>query len=228
MGAKKIQGRHELKYIINYFDHLELSLKLRTVLKSDNNSNEKGIYKIRSLYFDNYMDKALKEKVDGLNHREKFRIRYYNDNIDFIRLEKKSKINGICYKVSEKITYDECNKLLSGDKEFLKNPNKPLFIELYTKMMYQNLLPKNIVDYTREAYIYNAGNVRITIDSDIRSSNNIKDFFNFSLPTVQILNARILEVKYDNYLSDNIKFITGLKNRQVTSFSKYSNTRINY
>ena len=39
---------------------------------------QQGVYRIRSLYFDNLADKALREKLDGVNGREKFRIRYYN------------------------------------------------------------------------------------------------------------------------------------------------------
>ncbi len=228
MNLKKTQGRHELKFIINYFDYLNLSLKLKHVMKIDNNALKNGKYKIRSLYFDNYNDKALMEKINGINNREKFRIRYYNDNVDFIRLEKKSKVNGICFKVSEKITYDECNKLLKGDNSFLNNSNKPLFLELYNKMNYQLIKPKNIVDYTREAYIYKPGNVRVTIDSSIQSSNKVNGFFDSELPTVEILNKTILEVKYDNYLPDVIKLLTGLNSRHASSFSKYSNTRINY
>lgn len=54
-------------------------------------TEHQGEYKIRSIYFDHYHDKALQEKLMGINNREKFRIRYYNDDVSFIRLEKKSK-----------------------------------------------------------------------------------------------------------------------------------------
>jgi len=85
--------RHEYKHIINMSDLLQLKMRLGAALQHDEHSGEDGTYYIKSLYFDNYMDKAYREKKDGVNKREKFRIRYYNNDISFIRLEKKSKIN---------------------------------------------------------------------------------------------------------------------------------------
>ena len=86
--------RHEIKHEITYHDMIILRKRLQTVMKRDSYAKD-GIYKIRSLYFDNISDKALREKIDGVNHREKFRIRYYNDDTSFIRLEKKSKKSGL-------------------------------------------------------------------------------------------------------------------------------------
>ena len=84
--------RHEWKHEINYSDMIILRQRLRAVMKPDENAVD-GKYFIRSLYFDNLSDKALREKIDGVNCREKFRIRYYNGDTSLIHLEKKSKIN---------------------------------------------------------------------------------------------------------------------------------------
>jgi len=80
--------RHELKHHINYLDYVAIRNRLQVVAKQDANVGEDGTYQIRSLYFDNYQDKALREKIDGVNNREKFRIRYYNDDFSYIKLEK--------------------------------------------------------------------------------------------------------------------------------------------
>lgn len=93
-------GRHELKHYINYFDVLELRARLPYVAKINRNAKNGNGYLVKSLCFDNYNDKALREKLDGLNDREKFRIRLYNNDTSFIRLDKKKKRNGICYNVS--------------------------------------------------------------------------------------------------------------------------------
>jgi hypothetical protein len=58
-------------------------------------------------------DKNLKEKLYGVNNREKFRIRYYNDDPSFIKLEKKTKVNGLGTKLSAPLTKAECEKLLA-------------------------------------------------------------------------------------------------------------------
>ena len=105
-----MEFRHEYKYYINYGDYIVLRQRLRAVLQSDSHADENGEYHIRSLYFDNYSDKALREKLDGVNIREKFRIRYYNHDLNVNLLEKKSKINGLCNKQSVNITKEQAQK----------------------------------------------------------------------------------------------------------------------
>ena len=129
--AEDTKFRHELKHYINYSDYLAIKSRIRTIMHIDRNANSNNEYRIRSLYFDNVYDKALMEKVIGIPKRDKFRIRFYNDNHEFIRLEKKSKIRGLCLKDSERITKEECLKIINGDIEFLKESGKKLFIDLY-------------------------------------------------------------------------------------------------
>lgn len=107
----KPKGRHELKHYISYGDMLQLRARLSFVAKPDKNSADGKGYRVRSLYFDNYNDKVLKEKINGVNDREKFRLRFYNNDISFIRLEKKSKKNGICFKENATVTYEQCRRL---------------------------------------------------------------------------------------------------------------------
>ncbi|WP_299997386.1 polyphosphate polymerase domain-containing protein [uncultured Clostridium sp.] len=220
--------RHELKFFINFSDYFEIKNRIKYIAYLDKNANTSGNYHIRSLYFDNFNDKALLEKINGYSKREKFRIRYYNDNFDFIRLEKKSKINGLCTKFSAPITKKECKKLLNNDIDWMLNSNKSLIKELYFKMKSQMLKPKAVVDYTREAYIYKPGNVRITIDSNVRTGIYSQDIFNMTLPTIKIPNndAIILEVKFDEFLPDIIKDVIQTNTRKSTSISKYASSRM--
>lgn len=81
--------RHEMKVFINYSDYISIKSRLKNFAKLDKNASENGVYHIRSLYFDNFNDKSLMEKINGFNNREKFRIRFYNHNHSFIKLEKK-------------------------------------------------------------------------------------------------------------------------------------------
>ena len=80
--------RHEWKHLISVSDSITIRQRLSAVAQPDPHAVD-GRYEIRSLYFDNLYDKALREKIDGVGVREKFRIRYYNDNTDLIHLEKK-------------------------------------------------------------------------------------------------------------------------------------------
>lgn len=168
--------RHELKYKISYSDYLAIRTRLAAVAKLDIHAGKSGSYQIRSLYFDNYKDKALREKLDGVDVREKFRIRYYNLDSSRITLEKKEKIHGMCRKKQAAITKEQCQSLLNGIEIPLSEECSPLLRELQEKMKHQCIRPRVIVDYTREPYVYEQGNVRITLDYDIRTGLFCRDF----------------------------------------------------
>ena len=220
--------RHELKHNINYSDYIALRQRLKLIAKQDPNVDKHGKYKIRSLYFDNFCNKALMEKINGINNREKFRIRYYNSDFNYIKLEKKGKTNGLCFKRSARLTVDQCNMILAGDLEWMKQSSDPLISELYYKMCYQQLKPRTLVDYVREPYTFKPGNVRITIDTDIRTGLNSRDLFNQELPALKTsLNGLIiLEVKYDEFLPGIIRDIIQTNNRRSAAFSKYAESRV--
>jgi hypothetical protein len=225
-GGDNMSGRHELKHYINANDYAQLRARLLIVAKPDENAREDGGYKIRSLYFDNYSDKAVMDKLSGQSKREKLRLRYYNEDTSFIRLEKKSKANRLTYKESVLITAEQCEELLAGNYGCLKRPDVPLFMELYAKIHYQNLRPKNIVDYNRDAYVYRAGNVRVTFDSRIKTSNSAAGFLNPKLITIPAANAIIMEIKYDGFMPDIIRDILQIGSRNQTEFSKYVVARL--
>lgn len=214
-------GRHEHKIYIHPFDQILLCGRLQHLARPDAHSAEKGFYKIRSLYFDNYQDKAVTEKLSGQSRREKFRIRYYDDDASFIRLEKKSKANRLCYKESVTITQAQCEDLLAGRWDWMQDPSRPLLLELYTKMQYQLLRPKTIVDYQRRAFVYGPGNVRITFDTHIRASSQVEGLFNADLATLPAARGQVLEIKYDGFLPEILRQALQLENRKESEFSKY-------
>ena len=218
--------RHEWKHRINHCDMMILRQRLGVVAHRDSHAVD-GKYEIRSLYFDNADDKALREKIDGINIREKFRIRYYNGDTSVIHLEKKGKINGLCQKNSTLLTKEQVQLLLDGDYDWMAGNGDALIGELYSKMMCQGLRPKTIVDYTREPFVFAPGNVRITLDYNIRTGLHCTDFLNPNCITVPAGDSEIiLEVKWDEYLPDIIRDAIQLENRQVSAFSKYAACRI--
>lgn len=186
-----------------------------------------GQYEIRSMYLDDPADSALREKLDGVNLREKFRIRYYNGDTSYILLEKKSKINNLCSKVQTVLSLEEVQAIAEGSIELLKNREKPLLQELYEKMRTRGLRPRTIVDYTREAFVYAPGNVRVTLDYNIRTGLTGTDFLNPDCVTVPAGDApTILEVKWDEFLPSVVRDIVQLPNVHTSSFSKYAACRI--
>ena len=221
-----VQYRHEWKHELSFQDYLILRQRLRAVMEPDPHAVD-GRYFIRSLYFDNLNDKALREKLDGVNRREKFRMRYYNGDPSLIHLEKKSKLDGLGTKFSADLTAAEAQKIVDGELDWMMDADRPLLRELYVKMRAQGLRPKTIVDYTREPFIYRPGNVRVTLDYDIRSGLGCTDFLDPRAVTVPAGDAPILlEVKWDAYLPDLIRDVVQLPGRHVSAFSKYAQCRI--
>jgi len=222
--------RHELKYDITYAEYISMRSRLQRIMTPDPHTGEDGRYLIRSIYFDNGDDKALREKIDGVQKREKFRIRYYNDDLSFITLEKKMKINDLCLKYDAPITEEECRRILNGDTGFMKDHDSETVRELYAKMRYQMLRPRVLVSYVREPYIYRPGNVRVTFDSQIRTNMYGRDFLPGEV-NVKDISATdtpqdmILEVKYDAFMPGIIRDLIRVKNIRQQAFSKYGACR---
>lgn len=217
--------RHEWKHEISHMDMLSIRQRLRAVAQPDAHAVE-GRYLIRSLYFDTPSGRALREKLDGVSRREKFRIRYYNGDTSIIHLEKKSKTGGLGNKQSAALSAAEAEAIVQGDLGWMMGSRKPLVQELYSKMTTQLLRPKTIVDYTREPYVYPPGNVRVTLDYDIRTGLHCTDFLK---PCVTIPAGDapvILEVKWDAFLPSIIRDAVQLEGRRTSSFSKYAQCRI--
>ena len=218
--------RHEWKHEINPCDMAILRQRLRAVMKPDPHASS-GSYFVRSLYFDSAADSVLRDKLDGIQNREKFRIRYYNHDPNLIRLEKKSKRSGLVCKESVLLTATEAQRIVDGNWEWMKESARPLVRELHSKMMSQGLRPRTIVDYTREPFIYGPGNVRVTLDYSIRTGLHSTDFLNPHCVTVPVGACPIiLEVKWDHFLPDLIRDIVQLESRLTTAFSKYAICRI--
>lgn len=218
--------RHECKHEISKSDLLCIRQRLCAVASPDPYAPN-GIYRIRSLYFDNLYDKALAEKSDGVCMREKFRIRYYNGDTSFIRLEKKTKVDSLGHKDGAVLTAPQVQVIVDGNLEWMPESPAPLVRELYRKMHDEGLLPKTIVDYTREPYIYPPGNVRVTFDSNLRTAMRCTDVLNPDCITVPVPGAPILmEVKWDTFLPDIIRDAIWQQGRHTGAFSKYQACRI--
>ena len=221
-----MKPRHEWKHEITAADRLVLISRLSAIARRDVHG-QNGRYKIRSLYFDDPRDTALREKIDGVAKREKFRIRYYGGDASYICLEKKSKWDGLCGKRSVLLSTQEVQTLLNGGLDWMPGSGRPLVQELYWKMKSAGLRPRTIVDYTRDAFVFPAGNVRVTLDYNIRTGLGSTDFLNPDSVTVPAGDApAILEVKWDEFLPDVIREAVQLPGRHTSAFSKYAACRI--
>ncbi|AFV01221.1 hypothetical protein UNSWDHB_2285 [Dehalobacter sp. UNSWDHB] len=215
--------RQEIKMSINNFDRAVLVNRLNRVLPKDKHTGPEGFYTVRSLYFDDINDTALLEKLIGVKYREKFRIRTYDHSTAIIRLEKKVKNDGSGFKENAILTEGGCRDLINGNYQFLKNCPEAVCRHLYTKMRTGLFKPKTIVEYRRQAYIWEPGRVRITIDGDVKTGLAATSFLDFTTPLAYALasDTAILEIKYDCYLPSHIANLIQLDSRQKAAISKY-------
>ena len=225
MGLLKAQ-RHELKYTISNLDRIILMDRLDHVIKRDKNcENQK--YIITSVYFDDCKNTAFKEKIDGDSIRNKYRIRFYNNDTSFLKLERKSKVHQMTQKVSAILTPYEVKLIYAGDYEFLKDKKEDIFKDFYIKLSHGLIKPKVIVKYERVAFVHPVGNLRITLDSCVKTSNNQTNIFAKDISYVPAMGADevILEIKFNGVIPSYIKNIIQMGNITQSSSSKYVYSR---
>ncbi len=204
--------RHEYKFLISAADARLLKLRLRHIMEPDPHAGKTGRYTIRSLYFDNLNHRALDEKEDGICKRSKYRIRMYNYNPDFLKLEKKEKLGSLTKKTAQTVTLRQ-----AMDLQYLNIPQtsegESLTDELAFRIRCGGLRPATLVDYDRTPFICRDGNTRITLDENLRTRPHDANLLASPAAMIPVLdrNQVILEVKFDDflpgYLSDALRDI---------------------
>lgn len=219
---KEIQYRYELKYVCSHLQMAELEQRMESILEKDPHVSEKGFYTIRSLYFDDYYNSAYWDKENGTDNRKKYRIRMYDGNMDYMSLEIKGKRQDKTRKEKTRITPAQYQYLV-GDSLQFPTPENEVLNQLMLQKAMTLMRPVIIVEYDRMPFIAATGNVRITLDRDIRSSAQAQRFTDTSLPMRGIMptGEHLLEIKFDEFLPDVIYRTLNLANMTRTSFSKY-------
>ena len=201
--------RHEEKYIIEYAQYAVLKARAEKILTPDIHGKN-GSYAITSLYYDDPMDTALLEKLDGLARHTKFRLRTYDFSDKIIRLERKVKEGILTQKQSAPITREQLAVIdrLEGD----------LAVQM------RGLRPAVTVRYRRDAYTYPGTDIRLTFDTDLRMlPPDAQTLFDPSYGGIPVLegNQVIMEIKYGSFLPTFLRTLTAVPSQQL-SVSKYA------
>lgn len=196
--------------------------RLNAVMSQDIHQ-EGDAYRIRSLYFDDILDRCMDENEAGVDQRQKFRIRIYDPHSQTIHLETKEKNNGLTKKHACNLTETECRCIMAGTLPLSFDNRRPL-TQLQMQMRCALMRPKAIIEYERTAFVHPTGNVRITFDRNIMASRHCSEFLNEHVTgMVPVLPAgvHVLEVKYDTLLPDFIAKALEIGKLRQTAFSKY-------
>jgi hypothetical protein len=216
--------RNELKYYISNIEYNALVKRLIHTLRPDGFS-EPGIgYFIRSLYFDSYDDECLYDKQSGLMYRQKFRMRIYDTSSETVKFEIKNKWNNQIFKETATISKESAYRIIDRDYNELLKYNNPVLNRVYKKFTEKQYTPKVIIDYTRDAFMFDFFNLRITIDKNLHSNNTDFDLFSDNLHTIPVIleGKQILEIKYERVLPEYIQRSLQLDAFERMAISKYT------
>jgi|TARA_B110000971_G_scaffold207905_1_gene232571 hypothetical protein len=177
-------------------------------------NNFKKLYSdryITSIYIDNLNFDSAKDNINGVNERKKFRVRWYDDDLNKIYFEQKNKNNFFVWKNIKKLELDINKKnLINKIYELLSNNNKYIDTNYNYKMVLK-------INYKRSYFISDQGEFRATIDTEINTSP-VLDF-----NKVIRLPETILEFKFSKNSESYFRDFFSLRGLNIRSkkYSKY-------
>ena len=213
--------RHEEKYIIDYGQYLLVRSRAEAVMETDANAKD-GSYVITSLYYDDCYDTALDEKLDGIKVHTKYRVRTYDSDSSFIRLERKVKRGIMTEKHSIRLAEEEIPLLsdITADLSLFEGRRAVMLLEMRSK----GLLPAVTVRYKRDAFVFPETDTRLTFDTNVEAlPPDASYLFDQNCAGVPALprNQVIMEVKYGEHLPSFVRKIASCESMQL-SVSKYA------
>lgn len=216
--------RNEWKYCCNARDAGIINSRLSAVLAKDIHGDDNGKYQVHNLYFDDYKNSCAKGNDAGVSERFKYRIRYYGNRCESMKLECKEKRNGYCHKESCRISLEEYRMIMEGKtNELIWQTEEPLLKRFCVCCMTRRFMPKVMIDYERTAYMEDITNIRVTLDEKISAADDFAHFAdgNYMRYPVQEKGQYILEVKFDYMLPGYIRHIITNRKLVLSAFSKY-------
>lgn len=215
--------RHEVKFYVSYADYEHARTVLSHFMPKDSHQTHARGYFIRSLYFDDVYDSSVEDKLDGIEHRDKYRIRLYDPAQDWAKLERKRKHNQFVNKSSVTLTRDEVLRLIDNDVDCLLEKDTNNARSIYFDFKRKYLRPAVIVDYDREVYLLDYNEIRITFDKNLRVNTSDFDLFNPNLETQRLQRADtiIMEVKFNVCLPPWFADLFRLDGTTAMAISKY-------
>ena len=214
-------SRHEEKYIIDYRQYVLLRERAMSLLTPDSHG-VLGSYVITSLYYDDFLNHALDEKLDGLPEHSKFRIRTYDYSDRMIKLERKDKHGVLTQKFSANIGRQQI-RLLDGVNTNLDSFHGSAF-DLASQIQARDFRSVVAVRYKRDAFFFEGTDLRLTFDTNLEAIGpDPEALFSPEVSGLPVLdgNSVIMEIKYGAYIPAFVRKFTSVSCKQL-SVSKYA------
>lgn len=218
--------RQEHKYQLSWLEYKKMCSRLQLILQADANSGAEG-YMVRTLYFDTPTDRDFYEKREGVEKRQKIRLRIYNFSQPFAQLEMKQKQGIYQLKRSIRLSREDAQALIKANYSVLLRYQEDFAGECFAFMSERFYRPKAIVQYRRFAFVAGGNNTRVTFDHTMTATESSYDLFRPDLAMYPVCEPgqATLEVKYRDFLLQPIKDAVNLCNKTDLSLSKYAMSR---
>ncbi|MFC1690849.1 polyphosphate polymerase domain-containing protein [Nanoarchaeota archaeon] len=218
--------RYELKYYITRPEYIVMRNLLSKVLPFDKHS-EKGPYFVRSLYFDNVMNRAYLEKIRGLLSRSKYRMRIYDLDDHNVKFEIKNKSNDQILKETVIISRKDAKEVIKGNLDVLLKYKNNILNKIYAQFKKDYYRPVTMVDYKRMAFSFPLNNFRITFDEELSFSETHSDIFSEPKDKRSIRNNNlvIMEIKFNKGIPEEVKDILQVHSFFRSAISKFCMSR---
>lgn len=228
--------RYEYKYFVPNHQMDMLRSMVTPFVKYDKFSEkmEENHYTVRSIYFDTPEFTSYFEKVEGIKHRKKYRLRGYNlpdEENNKVFFEIKRKYEDPIFKNRAPSEFDKALSLFNGGqfKDIVPNLAKyPLAEDNLKRFFYHyhadRLRPVVLVIYEREAFLgIHDNGIRVTFDKNLRSVAfpALDDLYNENRVRRALKDSFILEVKFNDHYPSWMKPIIATLGLKRQSASKY-------
>lgn len=200
MTKKQIHPR-QLHYQLTEEDYCAL----RACLSARTKKEKAG--SVHTMFFVSYRDyitsQSGRARTDSEGTDSRFSLSYYDNDPSYLSLECRTGDQRSTAMVAEA----ECRALLAGETGWLLNRHDPLFMDFYNGLTRQMLLPKMMMTYQRETYTAGRLNLRVALDTGIRSSLEHMDFLDPTqlaqdMPTQT--DRFLMEVNYSDQIPDDV------------------------
>lgn len=214
-----VMQRHELKYLLS----AEKTEYLKERLKGRMEPDRFGLTTIASLYYDTPDRRLIRASLDKPAFKEKIRLRSYGPAADdsAVFLELKRKADGVVYKRRVQSTIPQVERFFAGEGDVCGGGQINREITAF-RDHYRPLVPACLIAYDRIAYIEPEGDLRLTIDSNLRYRTDRLDLRS-SMDGMSLLPEgwAVLEIKAQCAMPLWLTKILSAGEIYKSSFSKY-------
>ncbi len=217
--------RHEDKYLVAYLQYMRVRQMIAAVMQRDSHAENDRGYTVRSLYYDTVSNRDYHEKEDGVDERQKLRLRTYGSAPSIAKLEIKHRKEGGIFKESVTLSMDEVGKIMAHDPDYsvLESKPAPAANHILWLLQTKGYTPAAIVAYDREAFTLPFYETRVTFDTSIRGGRETGRFLDPSVLLVPVIPSTeiVMEVKYNHMFPNFLRPLISIAEGQNMAISKY-------